>query len=414
MKICYLSLGYLPATKLGGSIRSATYLTKALVAAGHEVTVCCTNLADRHEKLFPQTHRVCRDGVDVIYFNTHNLFPLGRNSFGLFICPGLLGFCRKELPNYDIVQMDGYRDFPVLVTSHYCRRYGIPYVIQARNSMPLAYGGIFAKRLYDRLFGNAILGKSDLLIASSPAEEIDYRAIVPSEWRVQQIPNGLDPGDYAHLPERGTFRQHLGIGDSPLVTYVGRLHAVKGIEHLIRGFAIAECRHNSKLAIIGPDDGFRPTLVALVRELRLANSVMFVDTLEGADKLQAYVDSDVVVYAAQYESFGMVAVEAIMCGVPIISARGTGCGQLLERLGADFLVDFGDIQQMADTIDRVLTQRAMIQAKVRTARQMLVREFNWTQIASQYEDAYRSILRHRNSMNQDEATSVPTRVAGKL
>lgn len=412
MKICYLSLGYLPATKLGGSIRSATYLTKALAAAGHEVTVCCTNLADKHEKLFPKTYRTCRDGVDVIYFNTHKLFPLGRNSFGLFICPGLPRFCRKELQNYDIVHMDGYRDFPVFVVSHYCRRYGIPYVIQARSGMLLAYGGILAKRTYDQLFGGSILGQCALFIASSAAEEVGYQAIVPRGSQIVQIANGLDVSDYAHIPERGKFRQRYNLGEAPLVTYIGRLHAMKGIDHLIRGYAVSRCRQNSRLAIVGPDEGAKRGLVELVRELGLTDVVTFVDTLEGEEKLQAYVDSDVVVYAAQYESFGMVAVEATMCGVPVISARDTGCGQLLEHLGADFLVECGNVAQMAEAIEYVLTHPAVVLPKVRAAREKLVREFSWTHIASRYEDVYRSVL-HQGRMSKTPFVSTQARVSEK-
>lgn len=413
MRICYLSLGFLPATKLGGSIRSASYLTKALTAAGHQVTVCCTNLAGRHEKLFPATQRASCDGVDVIYFNTHNLFPLGRNSFGLFVCPELPAFCRRELRNYDIVHMDGYRDFPVLITSHYCRRYGIPYVIQARNGMGLTHGAVAAKHAYDWLFGERILGKCALFIASSAAEELDYRAIIPPGMQILQIPNGLDLGDYAHLPERGAFRRRLRIGEHTLVTYVGRVHAVKGIDHLIRGFAIAQCGHQSRLAIVGPDEGAKSSLKELVRQLGLADSVTFVDTLEGDEKLQAYVDSDLVVYAAQFESFGLVAVEATMCGVPVISAKRTGCGQLLETLGADFLVEYGDAQQMADAIDYVLTQSEVVAPRVRAAREKLKSEFSWTHIARKYEDAYRSVV-HRSSMPKSEVSSGRTRVTEKL
>jgi len=413
MRICYLSLGFLPATKLGGSIRSASYLTKALTAAGHEVTVCCTNLAARNEKLFPKTKRISRDGVDVIYFNTHNLFPLGRNSFGLFVCPELPAFCRRELRNYDIVHMDGYRDFPVLITSHYCRQYGIPYLIQARNSMPLAYGGISAKRAYDGLFGGRILGKCALFIASSPAEELDYHAIIPPGSRIRHIPNGLDVDDYARLPERGAFRKRYGVGERTLISYVGRLHAVKGIDHLIRGFAIAQCGSKSRLAIVGPDDGSKGMLLELARQLDLIDSVIFVDTLEGEEKLQAYVDSDLVVYAAQFESFGLVALEATMCGIPVISARKTGCGQLMETLGADFLVDYGDTQQMADAMDYVLTHSEVVAPRVRAAREKLKSEFSWAHIAHQYEDAYRSIV-HQNSMPEKQVASSRLRASEKL
>jgi len=140
--------------------------------------------------------------------------------------------------------------------------------------------------------------------------------------------------------------------------------------------------------------------------------VTFVDTLEGEKKLQAYVDSDVVVYASQYESFGMVAVEATMCGVPVISARDTGCGQLLTHLGADFLVEFGNVPQMAEAIDYVLTHPAVVRPKVHAAREKLMREFSWTDIARRYEDVYRSVL-HQRGMRQTARVSTQARVNEK-
>jgi len=166
------------------------------------------------------------------------------------------------------------------------------------------------------------------------------------------------------------------------------------------------------LAIIGPDEGAKGDLVDLVRDLGLTDVVTFVDTLEGEEKLQAYVDSDVVVYAAQYESFGMVAVEATMCGVPVISTRDTGCGQLLEHLGADFLVEFGKVPQMAEAIDYVLTHPAEVLPKVRAAREKLMREFSWAHIASRYEDVYRSVL-HQSGMRKTALVSTQARVSEK-
>jgi hypothetical protein len=92
MKICYCTLGFPPATGLGGPALNAYYLAKALVARGHAVTVLCTNLAGKNQKLFPETRRVLYEGVDVLYLNTQRLVPLGAHSFGLFITPDLGSF----------------------------------------------------------------------------------------------------------------------------------------------------------------------------------------------------------------------------------------------------------------------------------------------------------------------------------
>lgn len=395
MKICYLSLGFMPAIKLGGSIRSAYRLTKALVQRGHEVTVCCTNLAGRKEKLFPETRRVSMDGVNVIYFSTHRLFPLGRNSFGLFVCPELIGFCRAKLPEYDLVHIDGYRDFPALIASYFCRRYGIPYLLQARGSMQPAYSSVAAKHVYDLLLGKRILKNCALFIASSASEEAEYHGLIPVGKQISRIANGIDTDEFARLPERGAFRHRWGIREPILVSYLGRIHRLKGIEYLVQAFAMARCQRESRLAIIGPDEGYRSFLESLVQRLGLTESVSFVGALEGEEKLQAYVDSDVLVYAGKSESFGMVAVEATICGVPVVTAKGTGCSEVLANLGTDFPVEYGDTRQLADTLDYILANREVLAARIRAAGEKVRNQLSWANIARRYEDAYLSVIKQR-------------------
>jgi glycosyltransferase involved in cell wall biosynthesis len=306
MKVCYCTLGFPPATGLGGPTLNAYYLTKTLVARGHAVTVVCTNLASKDEKLFPETRRVLYEGVDVIYFNTFRLMPLGVHSFGLHIPPGVVGFFKSELRNYDLVHLDGYRAFDVMAASYFCHKYNVPYVIASRGEMRAISSSLLAKHAYDWLLGRRILGGCALFIASSAREVSDYRGFTKPGQKVVVIPNGINAAEYAKLPEKGGFRRRHGIAEPKVVTYLGRVHAQKGIEHLVRAFASSRFRRESRLVIIGPDEGYRTKLASLARQLGLADSVTFIDTLGGEQKLQAYVDADVVVYAGSSESFGMV------------------------------------------------------------------------------------------------------------
>jgi glycosyltransferase involved in cell wall biosynthesis len=408
MRICYLSLGFMPAIRLGGSIRSAYYLTRTLSERGHRVTVCCTNLASKSEKLFSGTRRTSYDGVEVIYFNTYKL-PLGRDSFGAYFCPGMVRFFREELCAYDIVHMDGYREFPVLVASHFCRRFDIPYVIQARGSIRPAYASVLAKRSFDRLLGPKILQNCGIFVASSEAEEADYRKVIPGRSKILRINNGIDLEEFSRLPEKGRFRRRYGIGEDLLITYLGRLHPLKGIDFLIQAFAIGQANGNRRLAIIGPDEDYKHFLLAMVKDKGLSDSVTFLGALEGTEKLEAYVDSDVIVYAGKSESFGMVALEALLCGVPVISSEETGCGQLLDGLGAGFLVRYGDSRHLAETIDNVLNNYGAVQKRVRKAVERIKVDFTWKNIAEKYEIAYSSLLRGRTS-NEHAVDTPLTRV----
>jgi len=388
MKICYFTLGFVPAIKLGGPVQSAYHLTTHLAQRGHDVTVVCTNLASKDEKLFPDTRRVDYEGVHVIYFNTHRLFPLGLHSFGLTISPGMFRFCRKELMNFDVIHTDGYRDLPSALACHFGSTYGIPVIMQPRGTMPVAVSSFAVKRAFDWLLGRRMLSSSTLLIASSRQEVTGFNGIVPAEKKVVRIYNGIDFDAFADLPERGHFRCRNAIGSQKLITYLGRVHEQKGIDVLIRAVSFAKCRRGSRLAIIGPDDGFGSRLVALTRELGLQDSVTFVPPLAGREKLEAYVDSDVVVYASQSESFGLVPFEATMCGVPSISSENSPCAEILGPLGVGFQVPYGDFRKLAATIDKILETRAQVIPRVQAAAVKLQEILSWEEIARQYEDTY--------------------------
>ena len=395
MKICYCTLGFPPATGLGGPTLNAYYLTKALIGKGHAVTVVCTNLTAKHQKLFPETRRLMREGVDVIYVNTYELMPLGLHSFGLHIQPGVVGFFKRELKNYDLVHVDGYRDFDVVAASYFCRNYNVPYVMQTRGAMRPIYSSLVAKRTYDWLFGRRILEGCSLFIASSSREASDYSGVIRPSQKVAVIPNGIEAAEYAKLPEKGSFRRRHGIAERKVVTYLGRVHRSKGIDHLVRAFASSRFRGESRLVIIGPDDGYRAKLLALADQLNLADSAMFIGALEGEQKLQAYVDADVVVYAGRLEgeSFGMVPFEAAMCGVPTITSEGSACAQLLASFGAAFAVPYGDAPKLAQAIDGILENGQEATQRVMAARERIKEQLSWEQIARQYEEAYHSVLR---------------------
>jgi len=414
MKICYCTLGFPPAPGLGGPTLNAYYLAKALVGRGHVVTVVCTNLASKHEKLFPETRRVLYEGVDVIYFNTYRLMPLGLHSFGLFVPPGIVGFFQREVKNYDLVHMDGYRSFVNIVGAYYCRKYSIPYAMQGRGVMRPISSSLLAKHVYDWLLGRSVLDGCGLFIASSASEASDYKDFIRPGQEVVVIPNGINVAEYAKLPEKGSLRRQHGIAEAKVITYLGRVHAQKGIDHLVRAFASSRYRGESRLAIIGPDDGYKEKLQALVKQLDLAGSVMFVGPLKGEKKLQAYVDSDVVVYAGSSESFGMVPFEAAMCGVPTITSEGSACAEILGGLGAGFVVPYGDAPKLAQAIDAILGSGQQAAQRVLAVRGKIEEQLSWEQIARRYEEAYYSVLRApgRSAMSVPEITASQRKIAG--
>jgi len=388
MKICYITLGFTPAVKLGGPVSNAYHLTRALAQRGHEVSVWCGNLADKSTKLFEGTRRSRYEAVEVVYFDTYKLFPVGAGSFGVYAWPDLASFCRRELRGFDVVHLDGYRDYPTLTASYFCRKWFVPYVLQARGTMRAAFNSFVAKRIYDKLLGKAILAGCNRFVASSGREAEDYAAFVQDRSRIIKIYNGVSRDEFADIPPRGEFRKRLGLSDQLIIAYLGRLHPAKGIDVLMRAFAGAGWPQGARLVIIGPDEGFRGSLTALSVELGIQEAVIFVDALRGRDKLSAYADSDLVVYAGQSESFGMVPIESLMCGTPVVISEACGCREVIEGFKSAHVVPYGDVGALIAEIERTALRGQVARAGAEEAREALSRLLSWESICEQYENAY--------------------------
>src|SRR5581483_8301290 len=174
---------------------------------------------------------------------------------------------------------------------------------------------------------------------------------------IQLIPNGVDLDDFSPAVAQGRFRGRFGLGSSPLVLFLGKLTARKRVDVLLRAFA----RLNSaeaRLVVAGNDMGAGREIRRLARVLAIQPRTVFTGLLRGRDRLEALADADVVVYPSQDEIFGLVPLEALLCGTPVVVADDSGCGEVIRATGGGPVVGVGDAGALADAVDRVLTSRA--------------------------------------------------------
>jgi glycosyltransferase involved in cell wall biosynthesis len=394
MRICYVTLGYPPAFSLGGPVRNAYYLTHELQQLGHHVTVWCSNLLGKHSKLSDRTMRSDENGIQVVRFNTVKCGLLGKNSFGIYFWPDLPTFCRRDTSDFDVFHLDGYRDSPTLIASYFAEKRRVPYLIQARGTMLRMQNSIFAKRLFDALLGKTVTSRCAGFIASSSTEADDYKSFLAPQSAIIQIPNGIDFREFSALPAAGELRRGLGLTRSRVVSYVGRIHPLKGIEVLVRAFARSRWKNAATLVIAGPDENYKDQLTALIATLGLSDAVVFVGALSGDEVHKVYVDSDLVVCPSKHESFGMVAAEAAMCGAPLVVTDAVGCGKELAAIGCASIVRYGDIDGLTHRVDEVLDRQPWPNRHadhLESLRQWL----SWPRIAREYETAYMQAARRR-------------------
>jgi D-inositol-3-phosphate glycosyltransferase len=248
-----------------------------------------------------------------------------------------------------------------------------------------------------------ILEQADCIVATSPQEQEHLRSLVSQAGCIEIIPCGTDISNF-RVMSKAEARAQLGFdGEEQIVLYVGRFDPRKGIETLVRAFAKVQAGRASRssqlrLVIVGgsdPDqaDGQeRRRIEAIVHNLGLAESVHFAGRV-GHDCLPAYYTAaDVCAIPSHYEPFGLVAIESMGCGTPVVASDVGGLRFTVVPEETGLLVPAQHEDAFANAIDRILTDDLWARKLRRQASVRVQQNFSWAGVAIQLSDLYRRLL----------------------
>ncbi|HEY5538865.1 MAG TPA: glycosyltransferase [Thermoplasmata archaeon] len=388
MKILQVTPYFPPAWAYGGPPRVIFELSRELVHRGHSVTVLTTDAMDSGRRARPL--RETLEGIEVFRLrNLSNVLAWHQ----AFLPIGVTSFLRKRLRDFDVTQLHTLRTAQNLVVHRYAKRYGIPYVLSAHGSVRRIVRQRTLKAIYDQIGGKRLLRDARRLVAQSNVERREYESAGVPASKVAVISNGIDASIYENLPLRGTFSKPHGLDGKRLVTYLGRLSPGKGLDSLLAAFGdLVRLQDDCILVVAGPDDGYRSRLIRLAERLAISDRVRFVGYVETPEKLQLLVDSDVIVYPAAHESFGLVPIEALLCGTPVVVTSGSGCGELIERAHAGITFPFGNVPSLRDALLAGLGDDHATREMVRRGRGFIREQLNWGRIATHMEEVYKGAM----------------------
>ena len=331
--------------QFGGSFVSTYNLSVELSKKGHDVTIITTDF-EYDEKC---GNNIKRNGVKVITF--HCVINLG---FFLF-SPSMKKWLSKNLKDFDIIHLQTFRSYQNNLIHSYSKKFNVPYLLQARGSIPRNVQKTLLKRMYDNFWGYNLINDASTLIALSENELKQYIEMGADPKKIKIVPNGKDLSKFNNLPEWGNFRTKYEIEKKEkIILYLGQIHKIKGISMLISAFAdLLNDIDNSKLVIVGPDRGFLNNLKKQVDKLKINDSVLFVGPLYMQDKLEAFIDADVYVLPSKREGFPNTILESCLCRTPVIATNGCGITDFVNKIG--YTVDY-DKKQLRNAIFKVLNQ----------------------------------------------------------
>ncbi len=266
--------------------------------------------------------------------------------------------------------------------------------LSGKRAGPL--GTVYAavrQRLRDQ-YHRAVVTESDRVLTMS-----HYSASLLSTWlphlakdRVRLLPGGVDLDRLRPAPDRAAARRRLGLpADVPLLLSVRRLAPRMGLEDLL--VACSSLRDLEPSLLIVGKGPLEPALRRRARDLGIADHVRFAGGVTPERLIDYYQAADLFVLPTlTLEAFGLVTLEALACGTPVVATRVGANPELLDPLDPQLLVPVSDPAALAQTL-RSLLQRGPALDSLRVAcRNYVENTFSWERTAQSLVETCREVL----------------------
>lgn len=240
-----------------------------------------------------------------------------------------------------------------------------------------------------------LVAASDRVLVTSDREKENLIRLYGAEPdRVAVAPCGVDLGMFRPM-DRTIARRRVGAGmDCQLVVYVGRFAPEKGLDRLLQ--AVARLKHISNLQLIvvggdGEQDAAHRQMKEMSRACGIADRVTFKGRVDQSELPWFYSAADLLALPSSYESFGMVALEALACGTPVAATRVGAMGDLLRDARNGRLAQDVRPSSLADAIEDLLKGQAAAPRMTETIRRSVVR-YDWSRVAADVLHIYNDSL----------------------
>ncbi len=372
MRVLHVAACYPPTWAYGGIPRVAHGLARALRRAGVDARVWTTD-AFAADARAPVGREHVLDGVPVtVSPNLSNRLAWAHQLYLPTRPP-------PDLAGFDLVHLHGHRHLLNLWAWRRAKAAGKPVVLTGNGTVPRIERKQGVKAIWDALADGEVPRAADAVVAVSRAEVGQLLAYGVRPERIRRIPNGLWLEEFDALPARGAFRARHALGEGPIVAYLGQISPRKGVDRLAAAFADGALAP-ATLVVAGP-----------IRGARLPAGVRHVGVLEGPDRLSLLVDADVLAYPSTDEIFGLVPLEGLLCGAPVVVGGDCGCGEIVAEAGAGALVD-GTVPALRDALRRLLADRAAAAEMVERGRRWIRANADFERIAARHVALYAELL----------------------
>ncbi len=395
MKVVHVTLRF---DAPGGVETTVRELTRRLKAVGDEVEVYASDLVDESRWIRGREFRTEVDGVPVRRFGVlRRPFPSPRSpllrraaeGISLPILVGLVDALRES--RADVIHAHSHRYGLVLQAAAVARACHIPLVVSThyhpadRRESAIKRGLL---RCEDVGFGMSAYRVARALVAESEYEARLVREFAPAR-RVRVIPPGIDLNAWASPTADRAVSVAL---PGSYLLFVGRIASNKGLDFLFDALASFPPTERPALVVMGPDWGERSRLERRGNELGLAPTVRWLGMVEDPREYRAVIrGARALVLPSEWEAYGLVLLDAMAAGTPVIATAVGGLPEVLAQGTAGRLVPYGDRSALGDAIRSVMTD-ATVHRKLADAGRARVAEFDWSVAVQRHRALYEELV----------------------
>jgi len=387
MKICMLTWEF-PPRIVGGIARHCFGLSKALAKKNHDVHVVTLEFpgAPAFEEI--EGVKVHRVRIEL----GHPNFITWTFIFNHFM-EKLVAILNRDI-EFNVIHIHDWLTAPVGIASKY---YSNKPLVSTVHSIEVGRAqGLHSpdSLLIDGLeWWMTYEARKVISCSSSMKWELENHFHLPSE-KIIVIPNAVDVSKYERKINPEAVKRRYGIEPyEKVVLFIGRLVPQKGVEYLVRAIPLILQHHRDVKFVIAGDGWSKDYLEDLARSAGFGNKIRFLGFISDSDLTELTIGSDVLVVPSVYEPFGIVALEGMAAGIPVVAANVGGLSEIIEHDRTGVLVYPKNPESIAWGVNRVLSDPGYSRWLVQNAKRRVQEVYSWEAVAQRTIEVYEEVCK---------------------
>ena len=378
MKILMLTWEY-PPRVVGGISRVVYDLSRTLIKDGHEVTV--VTYKDGDVPSFEDDKGVKVYRIENYMINPNNFIDwVMQMNFNMVAKANEI--IAKE-GNFDVIHA---HDWLVAYAAKTLKNsYNTPIVATIHATEAGRNSGIHdeQQRYINDTEWMLTYESTEVIVNSNYMKSELQRLFGLPYEKINVVANGVNLNLFTGIERDYNFRRKYAMDNEKIILFIGRLVYEKGIQNLIAAMPKVLAGYNDAKLVIGGKGGMIEELRAQVNALGISNKVYFAGYLGGKDVQKMYKAADIAVFPSTYEPFGIVALEAMLSGNPIVVSDIGGLNEIVSHRENGMKAYTGNPNSYADSILEVLYDQKLCSEMTKKAKYKVKNEYNWNKIAQE-------------------------------